>query len=63
MEPTLDSFMEIDAPAFSFLVEHEGKDGKSEKLLFDLSIRKDLENIRIPGGKFHLPRSALSLFS
>ncbi|MCJ1238900.1 hypothetical protein MMC14_006892 [Varicellaria rhodocarpa] len=61
MEPTLDSFMEIDAPAFSFLVEHEGKDGKSEKLLFDLSIRKDLENIRMPGDPEDLKHLNISL--
>jgi hypothetical protein len=32
-------------PAYSFLIEHESEDGKRRRLLFDLGVRKDWENM------------------
>ncbi|KAI4216357.1 MAG: hypothetical protein LQ351_001367 [Letrouitia transgressa] len=42
MEPSIKGFEELRCPAYSFLIEHPD-DGR--KLLFDLGVRKDWENL------------------
>ena len=42
MEPAIKGYDIVDAPAYSFLVEHP-KDGR--KVVFDLGVRKDWENL------------------
>lgn len=42
MEPHIDNFDILDCPAFSFLIEHPKT---HQKVLFDLGIRKDWENL------------------
>lgn len=34
-----------DCPAWSFLIEHKGQYGQQRNYIFDLSVRKDLENL------------------
>lgn len=41
MEPSYKGLEYMDCPAFSFLIEHQSS---GRKLLFDLGVRKDLEN-------------------
>ncbi|KAL9601984.1 MAG: hypothetical protein Q9179_002700 [Wetmoreana sp. 5 TL-2023] len=42
MEPKVKGYNNIDCPAFSFLIEHPKS---SERVLFDLGVRKDWENL------------------
>ena len=42
MEPSYKGLDTLDAPAFSFLIEHQTS---GRKLLFDLGVRKDWENL------------------
>ena len=42
MTPSYKGLNTLDAPAFSFLIEHQSS---GRKLLFDLGIRKDWENL------------------
>ncbi|KAI4201314.1 MAG: hypothetical protein LQ350_003352 [Teloschistes chrysophthalmus] len=42
MEPHIDNFDVLDCPAFSFLIEHPKS---HQKVLFDLGVRKDWENL------------------
>lgn len=44
MYPTYKGHEAMSGPAFSFLVEHEAE-GKTRRLLFDLGIRKDWQNL------------------
>lgn len=38
-----------DTPCFAYLIEHRGLNGKLDRLLFDLGIRKDVENSVLAG--------------
>lgn len=44
MSPHMKGHDKLTAPAFSFLVEHESQ-GKTRRLVFDLGVRKDWENL------------------
>ncbi len=48
MEPSYPGHDKLDVPAYSFLIEHEEIDGKRTKLLFDLGIKRDWENLPGP---------------
>lgn len=54
LEPVVDGFTHMNCPAFSFLIEHQDASGKTEKYLFDLAARKDLENM--PTRNLELPK-------
>src|ERR1700712_3063596 len=41
VEPEITGFTQLDCPAYSFLIEHPS----NRKLLFDLGVRKDWENL------------------
>lgn len=53
-EPPVHEFTHMDCPAYSFLIEHQDISGKTSKYLFDLSARKDLENM--PTRNLELPK-------